>query len=305
MSLYLLQGAVEEGLIYAFVALGLFLSYKVLNIADLTTDGSFVLGNVTAAVLTANGHFYLAIPAAMLTGALAGLVTAFLQTKMKVPSILAGIITMTGLYSINILVQSGSPLVFFLNQTTLFTAAEGLVGKESAKLVVLGVIALAAAVLLVVFLSTQLGLSIRATGDNRDMVSASSINPAFTTTIGLMLANAFIALGGALWAHSTSQGNINIGTGTVVIGLASLILGGIFFRGRQVWMGVAGAIVGSILYRIVLSAALRGTNDPTYLKLVSAVLVAVVVAYPAAKQSIAQYLHRRKEARQYAKADRA
>jgi len=303
MSLYLIQGAVEEGLIYAFVALGLFVSYKILNIADLTTDGSFVLGNVVAAVFAANGSAYLGVAAATLAGAAAGLVTAFLQTKMKVPSILAGIITMTGLYSINILVQGGSPLVFFLGKTTIFTAVEGVVGKEYGKLLVLIAVCVAAAVLLVLFFGTQLGLSIRATGDNRDMVSASSINPAFTTTVGLMIANALIAFGGALWAHSTTQGNINIGTGTVVIGLAALILGGIVFHGRHVWMGVAGAIIGAIVYRLVLSAALRGTNDPTFLKLVSAVLVAVVVSYPAAKNAIAQYMHRKKEVRANAELD--
>ena len=304
MSLYLIQGAVEEGLIYAFVALGLFVSYKVLNIADLTTDGSFVLGNVVAAVFAVSGKPYLGIGAAVMAGALAGLVTAVLQTKLKVPSILAGIITMTGLYSINILVQGGSPLVFFLGEKTIFTFAAGVVGKEYAKLLVLAAFGLVSAAALVLFFGTQLGLSIRATGDNRDMVSASSINPAFTTTVGLMLANALIALGGALWAHSTTQGNINIGTGTVVIGLAALILGGIVFRGRHVWMGVAGAIFGAIVYRLVLSAALRGTNDPTFLKLVSAVLVAVVVSYPAAKNGVVQYLHRRKEARVNARADR-
>ncbi|MFV0351323.1 MAG: ABC transporter permease [Oscillospiraceae bacterium] len=303
MSLYLIQGAVEEGFIYAFVALGLFISYKILNIADLTTDGSFALGCVVAAVFADQGHPYISIFAALGAGALAGLVTAFLQTKMKVPPILAGIITMTGLYSINVLILGGSPLLYFLKKPTIYSFANSIVGETYGKLVTLVILCAIVSVLLVLFFGTQLGLSIRATGDNRDMVSASSINPAFTTTIGLMLSNALIAMSGALWAHSTSQGNINIGTGTVVIGLASLILGGIFFRGARVWIGVCGAIVGAVLYRLVLAMALRGTGDPTYLKLVSAVLVAAVISYPAVKGYIAAYLHRKKEAKADAETD--
>ena len=294
MSLYLMQGAVEEGLIFAFVALGLFVSYKILNIADLTTDGGFALGGVVSAVVTQAGHPFLSLPVAMLAGALAGAVTAFLQTKMKVPAILAGIITMTALYSINLMVMGGAPNVYFPKTETIFTKMGELAGKEYAKLIVLGGLVLIAGLLLVLFFGTQLGLSIRATGDNKDMVSASSINPAFTTTVGLCISNALVALGGALLAQHTTQGDINVGTGTVVIGLASIILGGIAFRGKRVWAGVAGAIVGAVVYRLVLTVALRTTSNPGYLKLVSALVVALVISYPAVQSGVTQFIKRRK-----------
>ncbi len=302
MSLYLIQGAVEEGLIYAFVALGLFVSYKILNIADLTTDGGFALGGVVSAVVTQAGHPFLSLPVAMLAGALAGAVTAFLQTKMKVPAILAGIITMTALYSINLMVMGGAPNMYFPKAETIFTKIGEAAGKEYAKLIVLGGLLLIAGVLLVLFFGTQLGLSIRATGDNKDMVSASSINPAFTITVGLCISNALVALGGALLAQHTTQGDINVGTGTVVIGLASIILGGIAFRGKRVWAGVAGAIAGAVVYRLVLTVALRTTSNPGYLKLVSALVVALVISYPAVQSGVAEFFKRRKGGREDAEA---
>lgn len=296
MSWYLIQGAIEEGLIYAFVALGLYISYKILNIADLTTDGSFALGGVVAAVVTNAGHPVLAIFASLFAGAAAGFVTATLQTKLKVPAILAGIITMTALYSVNLMVMGGAPNLYFPKAATLFTFAAQILPQPAAKMVVLLVFNLLFGGLTVWFLSTQLGLSLRATGDNRDMVSASSINPNFTTTLGLCMANAFVALGGALWAQSNTQGDINVGTGTVVIGLASLILGGIVFRGFKAWSGVCGAIFGAIVYRVVLTVALRTTTNAGYLKLVSAVIVALVISYPAVRDAIKERLRRRKEA---------
>lgn len=295
MSLYLLQGAVEEGLIYAFVALGLYVSYKVLDIADLTTDGTFALGSVVAAQLTNAGHPYLSILAAMLAGAVAGSVTAFLQTKMKVAPILAGIITMTGLYSINLLLL-GKPSLFFLGKGTVFTPFEALVGSAG-KLLALFVLCAAAGLVLCWFFTTKIGLSMRATGDNINMVRASSINPTVTVTVGLMISNALVGLSGALWAHYTSQGDTRIGQGTVVIGLAGLILGGIFFRGAKVWKGICAAVAGSVVYRVVLAYALRNVGDPTYLKLISAVLVAVVISWPVAVAGVRGFIHRRREAR--------
>lgn len=297
MSLYLLQGALEEGFIYAFVALGLFISYKILDIADLTTDGSFALGGVVSAMVTVGGHPLLSLPAAMGAGALAGLVTAFLQTRLRVPAILAGIITMTGLYSINLMVMQGAANIYFARSATLFTITAQFFGSTYGKLITLCLITLLAAVFITLFMGTQLGLSIRATGDNRAMVSASSINPAFTTTVGLCLANALTALSGALLAQSTTQGDINVGGGTVVIGLASLVLGSIAFRSGRILSGVAGAIVGAVVYRTVLTVALRATPGPGYLKLVSAVIVALVISYPAIRDFIAERLRRRREAK--------
>ena len=295
MSLYLLQGAVEEGFIYAFVALGLFLSYRILNIADLTTDGSFALGGIVSAIITVSGHPFLSLGAAIMAGMAAGMITAILQTMLKVPSVLAGIITMTGLYSVNLMILGGAPNLYFPRVDTIFTLAAPFLGDKYVKLIVLAAITIVAGIIVVFFLGTQLGLSIRATGDNRAMVSASSINPNVTTTVGLCLANGCTSLAGALLAQSTTQADINIGTGTVVIGLASLVLGGIAFRKGRIWSGVAGAILGSVVYRFVLTVALRTTTNAGYLKLVSAVIVTLVIGWPAAQEFVKERLRRKKE----------
>ena len=197
ISSAVILSALELGCIYALVALALFLSYKTLNIADMTTDGAFTLGCAVSATVAVAGHPFLAIPAAMAAGAAAGYITAFLQTKMRIPSILAGIITNTGLYTVNLAVMGFSSNVSLLKADTVFTALKPLLGTYY-RLVPAAVLALLAAALLVLFLRTRLGLSIRATGDNPDMVRASSINTAFTVTVGLCIANALTALSGAI-----------------------------------------------------------------------------------------------------------
>ena len=185
-----LQTALEAGFVYAPVALALFLSFSILNIADMTTDGAFVLGSAVSAMMCLAGHPILALPAGMLAAALAGFVTAFLQTKLSVPSILAGIITNIGLYSINLMVMGKSNQSLFMADTIYTMANEAGFAGSWYKLAVTAGIVIVVAVLLVLFLGTRLGLSIRATGDNADMVRASSINPTFTITVGLCVANA-------------------------------------------------------------------------------------------------------------------
>ena len=194
--------ALELGFIYALVAMALFLSFRVLNIADMTTDGAFTLGCAVSATAAVAGHPFLGLPLAMLAGAAAGFITAFLQTKLAVPSILAGIITNTGLYTVNLAVMGFSSNVNLLKTETVFTKFRDLVGKGAPyKLLLALVVTAAAGALLVLFLGTRLGLSIRATGDNPDMVRASSINTAFTVTVGLCVANALTALSGAVLAQ--------------------------------------------------------------------------------------------------------
>ena len=224
ISSAVILSALELGCIYALVALALYLSYRTLNIADMTTDGAFTLGCAVSATLAVAGHPILAIPAAMIAGALAGFVTAFLQTKMKIPSILAGIITNTGLYTVNLAVMGFSSNVNMLKSATVFTMVKPLLGTFY-RLIPGALIAAVAALLLIAFLRTRLGLSIRATGDNPDMVRASSINTAFTITVGLCVANALTALSGAVLAQYQRTADINLGTGMVIIGLASLIIG--------------------------------------------------------------------------------
>ena len=219
--LIITQTALELGFLYAPVALALFLSYRILDIADLTTDGCFVLGAAVSVSLTAAGHPFLAIPAAMLAGACAGLVTAFLQTNLGVPSILAGIVTNTGLYTVNLMAMGWKANQSLLGSDTVFTLARDAgIGGTWYELLLAVIVTGLAAVLLRAFLGTHLGLSLRATGDNPDMVRASSLNPAFTISVGLCLANAMTGLAGAIVGQYQKTVDINSGTGIVVIGLA-------------------------------------------------------------------------------------
>ena len=275
----IIMSALELGFIYALVALALFLSYRILNIADMTTDGAFTLGCAVSATVAVAGHPYLALPLAMLAGACAGIITALLQTKWGVPSILAGIITNTGLYTVNLAVMGFSSNVNMLRSVTIFTPFAGM------KIVPAVVITLIVGVILVVFLNTRLGLSIRATGDNPDMVRASSINTGLTVTIGLAISNSITALSGAVLAQYQKTADINLGTGMVIIGLASLIIGETIFRRGKLWFKVLGAIVGCIIYRFIIAIALRLDLPSECLKLVSAIIVALAIALPATKKN--------------------
>ena len=282
ISTAVIMSALELGCIYALVALALFLSFRVLNIADMTTDGSFTLGCAVSATVAVAGHPLLALPAAMLAGAAAGYMTALLQTKFCIPSILAGIITNTGLYTVNLAVMGFSSNVNMLKTETLFSMLKPILGTGY-MLIPAAVIALIAGLFLIFFLKTRLGLSIRATGDNADMVRASSINTAFTISIGLMLANALTALSGAVLALYQKTADIILGTGMVIIGLASLIIGETFLPKGKMWLKVLGAILGSIIYRFIIAIALRLDLPSECLKLISAVIVALAIGLPAMK----------------------
>ena len=298
MSLLVLQGAVEQGFIYALVALGLYISFRTLDIADLTTDGTFTLGAAVSAVFTVQGQpllgVVLALPsdvALLVPGVLLAIVLAFAPIMQP---ILAGIITMTALYSVNLMVM-GKPNINFFKEKTIFTAAEAMPGGFGSLLQAAAITAVLC-VLLVLFLRTQLGLSLRATGDNRDMVSASSINPAFTTTVGLCLSNAVVALSGALIAQYQKFADNTLGTGMVVIGLASLIIGEVLFgRGgpHALAKGVLAATVGAVVYRIIVAAAIAVNIDAKNMKLVSALIVAAAISYPAIRDKVLFYRKRR------------
>ncbi len=287
-SLSILQSALELGCIYSLVALALFLSFRVLNIADMTTDGAFTLGCAVSATAAVAGHPILGLFLAMAAGAAAGAVTALLQTRLGVPSILAGIVTNTGLYTVNLAVMGFSSNVPMLKTTTVFTLLQDVLGKDSPyKLVIAAVAAAAACAMLVWFLGTRLGLSIRATGDNPDMVRASSINTAFTILVGLCVSNCLTALSGAVLAQYQRSADINLGTGMVVIGLASLIIGETIFARGGIWVKALGAVGGSILYRFIIALALRANVPSECLKLLSAVIVGLAIAMPAIRAKAA------------------
>ena len=294
--LFVTQTALELGFQYALVAMALFLSYRVLDIADLTTDGCFILGCAVSVSLTASGHPFLAIPAAMAAGACAGFVTAFLQTKLGVPSILAGIVTNTGLYTVNLMAMGWKANQSLLRQDTIFTLFRdtGIGGSWNAILLSAGITVLAG-VLLMAFLGTRLGLSIRATGDNRDMVRASSINPTFTITIGLCIANALTGLSGAVVGQAQKTADINAGTGVVVIGLACLIIGETIVGRGAMFRGAIAVIVGSILYRFIYAIVLYTKVVPIdCLKLVTAIVVGLAIAAPTLKSWAAFQARKRK-----------
>ena len=282
----IVKSAIELGCIYSLVALALFLSFRVLNIADMTTDGTFTLGCAVSATMAVMGHPFLALFAAMLAGACAGFVTATLQTRFGVPSILAGIITNTGLYTINLMVMGFSSNVNLLKTATVFSFAERLVGKGMSRILVAAIAAAIACALLIAFLGTRLGLSVRATGDNPDMVRASSINTSFTITVGLCLANCMTALSGAILAQYQRTADINLGTGMVIIGLASLIIGETIFGRGGIALKAVGAVAGSLIYRFIIAIALRLDLPSECLKLISAVIVALAIALPTLQKKL-------------------
>lgn len=288
-ALGLLQTAAELGLISSLTVLSLFLSYSMLNVCDLSTDGCFTLGAVVGAMVAYSGHPLLSIPAAMVAGILSGFITAFLQTKMGIDSLLAGIIVNTGLYSINIAVMRNSTLVNLNFSETIFTKLEAALENTPLAGQYKLIIAFAAVVLvvlfLVFFLRTNLGLALRATGNNPDMVRSSSINTATITIIGLCISNAFTALSGCLLAQSQKSANIDIGTGMVTIALASLLIGGILFsKHRSVAVRASCSVIGALIFRLVYTAALR-LHMPAYmLKLVSSIIVIIAISAPYLKK---------------------
>ena len=288
--LTLLQTALELGLISSLTVLALFLSYSMLNVCDLSTDGCFTLGATVGAAVAIAGHPYLAIPAAMLAGVTSGFVTAFLQTKMGVNSLLAGIIVNTALYSVNIAVMGGASVLNMNKTQTVFTKMRALLGESALagqyKLIVALLAAARAAVLLGLFLKTRLGLAIRATGNNPDMVRSSSINPAFTTIIGLCISNALTALSGCLLAQSQKSVNIDIGSGMVTVALASLLIGHVFLGRRKLPLRIFGMVLGAFVFRLVYTIALRFDMPAFMLKFVSAVVVVAAISIPYLKEQL-------------------
>jgi putative ABC transport system permease protein len=269
--------------------MALFLSYRILDIADMTTDGCFVLGAAVSVTMAAAGHPFLGIPAAMCAGVCAGFVTAFLQTRMGVPSILSGIVTNTGLYTVNLMVMGWSSNVSLLKVSTIFSLFKATgIGGAWYKALLAGSVTILAGVLLVAFLGTRLGLSIRATGNNMDMVRASSVNPATTITVGLCVSNSFTALSGAMVGQYQNTVDINGSTGIVVIGLACLIIGETVLGRRTVVKGAIAAVIGSIIYRVIYAIVLYTKIVPVQgLKLIVAIVVALAIASPTIKEWVA------------------
>ena len=297
------QTAMELGLVNSLTVLSLFLSYSMLNVCDLSTDGCFTLGAATGALVALAGFPWLSLPAAMLAGMISGFVTATLQTRMGVQSLLAGIVVNTGLYSVNMML-TGNKATLAMNKTaTIFSMAKNALkdtplAGQSTLLVMVLIVALVV-VFMCFFLKTKMGLAIRATGSNADMVRSSSINPTFTTTVGLCVSNAFTALSGCLMAQQQKNFEINMGSGMVTVALASLLIGGVFFaKHRPVPLRALGAVIGAILFRIVYAIALRFNMPAFMLKLVSSVIVVLAISGPYLRQQLPLIIRRWKASRE-------
>jgi putative ABC transport system permease protein len=295
-----LFGAVEIGLIYGLVALGVFLSFRVLSFPDLTVDGSFPLGAaVTASAIVAGVDPYLATLLAILAGALAGLVTAVLNVRFRILHLLASILTMIALFSINLRIM-GRPNIALIAEPTVLTPFEGLgVAAMLLKPLVVGVLLAAVVALLASFLVSEYGLAMRATGANPRMARAQGIATGQTVYVGMALSNALVALAGALFAQTNGFADITIGTGTIVVGLAAVIVGETILPARRIWLVVLACVLGSILYRLAVAFALNADLlglEASDLNLVTAVLVGLALILPGARNPLKALVVRRARA---------
>ena len=285
MTLFI--GSLQLGLIYGFLAIGIYISFRIMNIPDLTAEGSFTFGLVVAAVFADLGHPILGIVLALAAGALAGVVTGALNVYLRIPAILAGILTMSGLYSVNLLTMDSKANLTLIGVDTIFSLTAPIFGGDLdlAKTLVNLVLVALAVFLIYTFFKTRIGLSIRATGDNEYMVRASSINFGVTKILALALSNAIIALSGGILAQYQQFADISSGVGMLVVGLASVIIGEAFLGQRGILCGLCAAVLGSIIYRLLIALAYQTNIFPSAaFRLISAVIVTIALAIPAIKQ---------------------
>lgn len=307
MSIQEFMSLMELGLLYGIMTMGIYISYRILNVPDLTVDGSFTLGAALSVMLSMMGYPGLGIVVGMVAGGLAGIVTAFLQTKLKVQPILSGILTMTALYTINIWAMGGKANIALGISESIFTKVEHMLNVQDATLIVAGGMVILIITLLTLFLHTSLGLSIRATGDNEAMVRSSSINVDFTKTVGLCIANMLVALSGAMLGQYQGFADANMGVGMVIMGLASLIIGEILFgsiyelifKNKSILIALMTVVLGSIAYRGVIWGALELNIASSSMKLISAIIITLAISYPVIKSKI--QLGRRKKVHQQRK----
>ena len=285
----LLSISLYEGLAYGFVAIGVYITFRVLSFPDLTVDGSFPLGGSVAAILIINGvNPWLATTAALGAGSVAGLCTALLNTKLRINALLAGILMMVALYSINLMIM-GRANIPLLRQVTVFEQVAHFFGTSLS--IVLSIIFMAVLAIIILaalnwFLRTEIGLALRATGDNEQMVRGLGGNTDMTTMLGVSISNGFVALSGSLIAQNQGFSDVGMGIGMIVMGLASVIIGEGLFRPRGVTAILLAVFGGTFAYRLFIGIALRLGLPPTNLKLITAVLVIVALAIPYVRKKI-------------------
>lgn len=284
MTLFI--GSLQLGLIYGFLAIGIYISFRIMNIPDLTAEGSFTFGLVVAAVAADDGHPILGIVLALGAGAIAGMVTGALNVYLRIPAILAGILTMSGLYSVNLLTMDSKANLTLIGVDTIFSLSAPVFGSlDMAKTIVNLILVALTIFLMYTFFKTHIGLSIRATGDNEYMVRASSINIGITKILALAISNAIIALSGGILAQYQQFADISSGVGMLVVGLASVIIGEAFLGQRGILCGLCAAVLGSIVYRLLIALAYQTNIFPSAaFRLLSAIIVTIALAIPAIKQ---------------------
>ena len=284
----LILSTVAQGLLWAVLAIGLFITFRILDVADLSIEGSYPLGGAIAVMAITEGYSpFLAVFLAFIGGCLAGAVTGFLHTKLKIPSLLAGILTMIGLYSVNLRIM-GRATTSILGMDTVYTFFEGGMSKVMATLTVGLIATLLVFFFCYTFFGTELGAAIRATGDNPQMIRAQGVNTDVTIILGLVISNGFVAITGALLSQSNGFADVGMGTGVLVTGLASIIIGEVLFGTRSFKNWLVSVVLGSIAYRAVVAFVLWMGMNPNDLKLLTAIIVAVALALPLIKSKIKQ-----------------
>ena len=279
-----IQGAASQGIIWGIMTLGVYITFKDLDFPDLTVDGSFALGGAVSAILISNGmNPFITLFFSFLAGSLAGLATGILNTKLQIPGILAGILTMIALYSINIRVMGGRPNIPLLGMATSLTIIQNILSlsKVASDLLVGFIFSVFIVLIMYWFFGTEMGCAIRATGNNEKMIRALGVDTNVMKTIGLMISNALVSLSGALVTQSQGYADVGMGTGTIVIGLASVIIGEVIFGNRFNFLYKLSSIVmGSIIYRIIIAIVLQLGLKATDLKLLTAIIVAIALSVP-------------------------
>ena len=285
-----IEGAASQGIIWGIMTLGVYITFKVLDFPDLTVDGSFALGGAVSAILISNGmNPFITLLFAFLAGSLAGFATGFLNTKLQIPGILAGILTMIALYSINIRVMGNRPNIPLLGMDTSLTIIQNMLSlsKVLSDLLVGFIFSIIIIALMYWFFGTEMGCAIRATGNNERMIRALGVDTNVMKIIGLMISNALAALSGALVTQSQGYADVGMGTGTIVIGLASVIIGEVVFGNRfSFWYKLASVVMGSIIYRIIIAIVLQLGLKATDLKLLTAIIVAIALSVPVINRKV-------------------
>lgn len=286
MSIEMLTGSLAQGLLWGIMAIGVYVTYRILDYPDLTADASLTLGAaVTARLITSGVNPLFSTLIAIIAGMCAGAITGFLHTKLRIPPLLSGIITMVGLYSVNLRImgRANTPL---LKSDTVITQLSGILNcSERISTIIVGLIAITIVIVVLwLFFNTEIGYALRATGNNQNMIRALGVNTNKMKVLGLVLGNSLIAFSGALIAQYNGYADIGLGTGAIIIGLASVIIGEVIFSDKNSHRSLIAVGLGSIFYRFIIAFVLSLGMSPLDMKLISAIVLSIMLALPIFKE---------------------